>query len=700
MHVASGTGEVPAESSPQAGWSVIGPGGGGGQFLPTINGKDPDNVYVRCDMTGSFATRDGGRSWNMYNLRTVVQDFEIDPNDPNTVYAGNSGLYRSVDKGLAWELVFPSPQDIVDGKHARRSRRPLLRHERAGLPDGRISKIRVDSEDSNHLIIGLSAPYRITAERGIESAGSLTRIMTSRDRGASWKTAATIPGRQVLAIIPGGWDKADQEFTVVTDSHMSRVVESTGEVSSTPLPSEAVAADCGRGENGGLIYILTRMREENGKVSGGVYLSSDRGKSWNQTNTGLLEGWKSGNRLPEFTTLAVCEGDPSAAYLSCSTMLDKSTPEPSRNFGILKTTDTGQSWQWVYRCDNDSILTNNGPGGWMEKIYGPEWGEYPLSLGVSPSSPDICYASDFGCTYRTLDGGASWEQVYANMNPDGSATTRGLNVTTCYGVHFDPFDPQHIFISYTDIGAFHSFDGGASWFHAIEGTPRAWHNTCYWMVFDPEVKGRAWSVWGSGHDLPRPKMFRGGNFDRFVGGAAVSDDACRTWKQSNAGMPDNTVCTHIALDPKSPQENRTLYVCGFGKGVFKSVDGGASWKLMNQGLGENLNAWRITILPDGSLMLLVARGLKGRETLDGAVYVSRDGAESWQRNVLARGIQCSERSDLRSHEPKAHVPELLALARTGPRALRRPTAQQGWRRELVPDFRGGCPRVRRGVGPG
>lgn len=616
-------------------WSVLGPGGGGGQFLPTINGKDPDNVYVRCDMTGSFSSRDGGRSWHMYNLRTVVQDFEIDPNEPNTVYASNSGLYRSEDKGLSWELIFPAPDDIVAermlGDHADHS------FETAnGLPDGPIGKVRVDTENSNRIIIGISAPYRVTAARGVESAGNLTRIMVSSDRGATWKTAARVEGRRVLAIVPGGWDGAAGELTVITDTHAARIVEADGEVESRALPSEALASDCGRGGDGSLIYILTDMREQGGKVEGGVYVSADRGRSWTQANRGLLDDWKPGDRTPRLVTLAAGEGSPGTAYLSCSMMQDKSNTDLSRNYGILKTVDGGGTWRWVYRCNDEQILTSNGPGGWMEEFYGPEWGEYPLSLGVSPTDPDICYASDFGCTYRTLDGGATWEQVYTDMNPDGSVATRGMNVTTCYGVHFNPFDPKHLFISYTDIGAFHSFNGGGSWFHSINGVPRAWRNTCYWMVFDPEVEGRAWSVWGSGHDLPRPKMFRG-NFERFVGGAAVSDDACRTWRQSGEGIPANTICTHVELDLSSPKDSRTLYVCGFGKGVFKSVDGGTSWKMMNNGLGGNLNAWRITLRPDGSLVLLVARGLKDGQTVDGAVYVSRDGAETWRQLPLPAG---------------------------------------------------------------
>ena len=615
-------------------WKVLGPGGGGAQFLSTVNPADPDNVFVRCDMTGAYVTLDGGKSWRMFNLRTVVQDFEFDPNQPNTVYAANSGLYRSEDRGSHWRLIYPDPAGIAAermiGDHA---------DHRFELADGtvnpRIEKVRVDPANSDHIYIGQPAPYVYSAAAPPRREGESVVVMLSTDRGQSWQELVRAKGQDVLAIFPGSWEGKPDEVTVITDRSAVRVSKKSGEVTELPLPVERIMA---AGGGGSTYYVLAPMQSSKGRVSGGVYRSTDRGKSWKQVNTGLLEDWQDSGELPGFRAFVVCEGDSRVAYLSCSDYMVKVNGEKERQFGIFKTEDSGETWRWVYRANNDKVLGDNHKAGWMAVNYGPEWGEYPLSLGVSPTDADICYANDFGCTYRTLDGGATWEQVYTKSLPDGSWTSRGLDVTTCYGVHFDPFDPQHIFISYTDIGAFHSFNSGRSWLHAIQGAPRAWRNTCYWMVFDPEVKGRAWSVWGSGHDLPRPKMFRSGNFHRYVGGAAVSDDGCRTWSQSNAGMPPNTVSTHIVLDPRSPKENRTLYVCGFGKGVFKSTDSGASWVNSSNGVGPNMNAWRITMLPDGTMYLLVARGLENRQTVDGALYRSDNSAGTWQNLPLPEGV--------------------------------------------------------------
>ena len=78
-----------------------------------------------------------------------------------------------------------------------------------------------------------------------------------------------------------------------------------------------------------------------------------------------------------------------------------------------------------------------------------------------------------------------------------------------------------------------------------------------------------------------------------------------------------------------------LYACAFGKGVYKSTDGGKTWIQKNKGIeGNEPFAWRINRNEkNGELFLVVCRrsddGSIGNE-LDGAVYRSADGAETGQ----------------------------------------------------------------------
>ena len=171
--------------------------------------------------------------------------------------------------------------------------------------------------------------------------------------------------------------------------------------------------------------------------------------------------------------------------------------------GVAKTVDGGVHWMSVWHDVRDA---------WLTELFNAEWVGNPIGLGVAPGTSDVVYATDYGRALRTLDGGASWKAVYSDRTPDGGWTTNGLDVTTSYGVHFDPFDTQHMFIGYTDIGLFASDNGGASWYSATRSdVPESWVNTTYRMELDPNVRGRMWAVMSGVHDLPRPRC---GDVDR------------------------------------------------------------------------------------------------------------------------------------------------------------------------------------------
>jgi hypothetical protein len=219
--------------------------------------------------------------------------------------------------------------------------------------------------------------------------------------------------------------------------------------------------------------------------------------------------------------------------------------------------------------------------------------------------------------------------------------TTGLDVLTTNGIHFDPSIPI-TGSSASPTSACSRPQGRA----VLERSHQPGHSArvaehLYWAVFDPSVKGRMWAAVSGVHDLHRPKMWRNRDVKTFRGGVVASDDGGRTWKPSVEGM-EQIAATHILLDPGSPAESRTLYVCGFGKGVYKSTDGGHRWVLKNNGLeGSEPFAWRIT--PDGKgglYLLVVRRGTDGGigTPLDGAIYRSSDGAEHWARMPLPQGV--------------------------------------------------------------
>ena len=152
----------------------------------------------------------------------------------------------------------------------------------------------------------------------------------------------------------------------------------------------------------------------------------------------------------------------------------------------------------------------------------------------------------------------------------------------------------------------------------------------------------------------------------------------QSWQPVSAGIGEAAI-THILIDPLSAKNNRTLYACAFGKGVYKSTDGGKTGQQKNNGIeGKEPFAWRITRREqDGVLFLVVCRrgedGSIGNEG-DGAVYRSDDGAETWKKMLLPQ-----ETNGPMSLVVDADNPEKLLLSAWGRKT----------KNEFTPDIGGG-----------
>ncbi len=634
----------------QSSWSVVGPGGGGGVFLPTISPFDPGLMLAHCDMTGAYLTRDGGRSWRMINLWNVPTDFEFDPVDPDVIYAAVKGslygedrgsglslLFRSVDRGESWRIVYPLVQN-AQATDEIQSRDILPSQLIPGTPDGSIDKVAVDPADNSRIFLGLS-PLAAYIGDGTGGPAKSPMLVVSTDRGLSWRVAAELSGNNVLGIFPRVPGKTPDEITVFTDKSCTRVNLATGKTTQIVMPVSTITEVAGgESADGFALYILSSISINRSSINGGVYRTTNPDSGWSQVNNGLFTGIPSG-KAPQLRALAVCGHHADVLYIASSNPgYSSGSSGTAWSYGIFKSENGGNSWTGVWLANDHGYVTSNYQGSWLDRSYDPGWGGQPINLGVAPSNPDVCFGGDNGRAYGTLDGGKTWTQVYSHNNADNSVTSNGMDVTTCYGVHFDPFDTGHMFITYTDIGLFQSYDGGRSWLHAVSGIPGEWLNTCYWMTFDPAVEGRIWSAWSNAHDLPRDKMFSSDALDWFAGGVAASDDGGKTWRTGSNGLPSNAACTDILVDPTSPSGSRTLYVTVFNRGVYRSTDGGANWSSFNDGLGANLYAWQIRRNSQGRLYLLLCRGRRTAGTVAGQVFSRDPQASSWEPVKLPQGV--------------------------------------------------------------
>lgn len=388
-----------------------------------------------------------------------------------------------------------------------------------------------------------------------------------------------------------------------------------------------------------------------------VVVSEDGGTSWRESP---LPG--KGARL---RAVAASVDHPEVAYVSYRDLKQGFLGTGKAFFGVARTANRGLHWELV-RKESDEPAENLHDA-WLNEFFGPQYAENPIALAVAPGHPETVYSTDYGRILRTNDGGKNWDALYSTRQADGTFTGRGLEATTSYGVHFDPFDRNRVFVSYTDIGLFRSENGGKSWTSSTAGVPHAWQNTTYWMVFDPSVRGRAWAAMSGTHDLPRAKMWQRRSPSSYQGGVMLSEDGGKSWRISNSGIPPTAV-THILLDPKSSPQSRVLYVAAFGRGVYKSADGGKTWLLKNTGIGgtEPLG-WRLSMDSSGTLYVVIVRrgddGSIGNEN-DGAVYRSTDGAEHWARLTLPQAANGPTGLSIDPRDP--HRLYLAAWARNVP----------------------------------
>lgn len=178
-----------------------------------------------------------------------------------------------------------------------------------------------------------------------------------------------------------------------------------------------------------------------------------------------------------------------------------------------------------------------------------------------------------------------------------------------------------------------------------------------------------WKAWNQHREMERSSIYRGLPW-RCVGPVvqggrlvdiAVSPEDPYTfyvayasgglWRTTNNGADfepltdslPSIVIGDFALDPNDPQvlwvgggENNSSRSSYSGLGMFRSVDGGASWE--HRGLGDSDRIGRIWIDPRDSDRLVVAV-LGALYTTSGqrGVYLSEDAGEHWQRVLEGEG---------------------------------------------------------------
>ena len=618
---------------PWSRWVAVGPGGGGHQRWPAISPHDPQLCFVACDMGGFYRSTDQGRTWRMDAVvREVSSPAIFHPTDPKIVYVYMTyggefrhgwRLLRSSDRGLTWTTL----REKLEGYDINSGLCLALDPARpdwlvAGMGGGLPGKVLLSADGGRTFtpapgdlpkeaqVMALVLDRASDAQQRTLYAGTTAGVFISNDDAAHWAPLPAQPGDGKLA-----------RFVAAQDDEGKTMV----------FYAIANAASPGEWFPGG----------------GSLYRSADRGKTWQDVGAALVG--KSGAKVV-YRGLATSDAAPDTVYIGIRA--DGGGLRP----GEYKSTDGGRTWTGVLPGpDYDRI---NGPArgagsrftaGWLTRdphfSYG--WGGEASYIAAGPRHPDVVLRTDDGRTLGTSDGGATWRQLYSDEAPDGRWASRGLEVVTTYEVYFDPREHTRLYAAYTDIGFFRSEDRGRSWCFSLHGARH--RNTVYELAIDPANPRVMYAANTDHHDLPQFKMLRQDE-KKFRGGLAKTVDGGANWTMIGAagGLPQGA-CTSVLIDPASPPERRTLFVCVIGFGVYKSADGGETWRLCDGGMDYlklNPNAWRLSLGQDGSLYVAITKNIdapagKKRTFAGGTIYRSDDRGDTWTRVAPSRPAAAS-----------------------------------------------------------
>ncbi len=566
-------------------WEMAGPGGGGRFTQPGLS-ADGKSMLCGSDMGNAFYGETATGAMRMIPQKrfsfTAGDGFFFNPGKPGTVYAAGTlrGLRRSADGGRNWEAVtLPIEKLEWNGSWPPPYSGPML-CSFAGN-DGVLVYFRYEKSGRNP-------------------------VFATRDGGENWTLAAMLPpesGRpHSLLALPGGGALVAQEDAL-------RKLSPDGSVEPVFTPQDGELA--GLVKQGNLFYLAVNAK------AGAEVLKSADGKTFEPC---LSLG--KGTRVRYFRG---GEGTHPAVYFSM-TVPGGVTVENPLGATLFRSADGFQSFQPVLFRNPGNPKFNMSERQWTATAWG--WQVLPQGLAVAADNADAVMCTDATQAYLSLDGGKSWKPLAAPAADSGEAvlTAGSMAVMSAYGYCFDPNNRDNRFIAMNDFSNWGSFDGGKSWRQYEEGN--LYPHNVYAMLYDDKVPGKLWAGASKDHDLPHWKWQNSRNKLTNLGGLILSEDGGRHWKTIDAkesGLPVGTI-TGLAMDPASKPAARTLFAAVYGKGVYRSSDGGLHWSESSNGISKwDRLLFGLTRDNFGRLWTV------GTIRLPGMLYLSADNGEHWTK---------------------------------------------------------------------
>jgi photosystem II stability/assembly factor-like uncharacterized protein len=586
-----------------AGWHLAGPFGGSARAI-VIDPQNRNLLLAGARDSLLFRSDDAGTSWRLLPFRDptpgTFNALIIDPVASGHFYAGldagesaDSGIYESRDGGEHWFQV-------------------------AGMRGARIESLAFAPSNSRVLAAGTAKGvyrstdggekwHRISAESNIEMrditalafdptsadtlyAGTPHLPWKTSDGGAHWQPIAT-----------GLIDDSDIFSIRVDPKH----------------PQLIFASACSgiyRSENGGELWTKLRgipgthrrthiiaqdPRDSDVIFAGttlGLFKSPDAGRTWLHLSAEQVN-W-----------MAFDPVDPKVLYLA------------TEYAGILKSMDSGQTFAEHNRgFANHSLTQITGSGDllYASSIYegkhggvfrsvdgGLDWtlcsdevalsGRNLSSLVAAPSHKDLLFAASPDEVLKSADGGKTWLRIAVQPKVSPGRPTQHFGRIRIQSLQVVQLDKLLLLFAGAQSGLFRSADAG-----------RSWERISANGIGDLPVL----AVYAPSHGASRLAA-------RTPGGLFVSEDTGKSWRPAPLPASD-----YYIYDVALGADRDDPILAATSRGLLQSVDGGANWKLVTDGL------------PSATVSSVRFHPARSREAFliqYGKVYRSEDGGTSWQ----------------------------------------------------------------------
>jgi photosystem II stability/assembly factor-like uncharacterized protein len=323
----------------------------------------------------------------------------------------------------------------------------------------------------------------------------------------------------------------------------------------------------------------------------------------------------------------------------------------------------------VHPTDSNTLFASAYPGGifkstdggatWVEANFGlptvpvddpARQGYY--ALAIAPSQPEVIYLGIFGRgVYKSEDGAGTWLAHNGSGRTMANATVAALLVSQT--------DADMVWAS-TDSGVFMTTDGGGTWTNTSAGLDNpdvrslirledgtliagTRGNELYsrdvggdaWAQMPPLADlGQPWLMWGRGLYQYTSVLFHPDNPDivyigTFPAGVYKSEDGGTTWREKNVGFTNDGIF-YITYRPGEPN----IIYAGTYNGVNRSIDAGEHWEIWDRGWPDEQWVFDITFDPRNA-DVMYACSLNGEnkgngvDDFHGTVMKSTNAGELW-----------------------------------------------------------------------